>query len=174
MSTRLTPTRSPQDPRPGTVDYRGDLTPPVTSYASGRNHTAFGSREKADSSTAWTRSAMVDRKPRRGGLQAFYGYGAERQHLPNPYPGGNDGLVRSSAFQPFLNHLFNFHINTAWFEAGYPRNLGWTFRVNQLKTQPTGGPTRARMDVKPGFTRVQRVPRYSTVPKTYATRSARA
>lgn len=167
---------SPQDPQPSLVQYRGNLVPPTTSYARSVTDTAFGSRENIESqaSTVRTRSAVVTRAPRMNGMRFAYGYGKEEAQLPHVYPGGNDGGVRSSAFQTFKNHLYNFVLNDGLFAAGYPRNLGLSFRVPAIRTNPTGGSTPSRMDQKPQFTKVQSVPRYSTVPAAYETRGAKS
>jgi len=158
----------------GLVSYQGDLVPPVTSYASAAPYTPMVSVNYTPPTTAWTQSAVVNRVPRRGGLRYFYSHGAIRMPAWRvPYPGGADGRVNSSAFQPDLVQLDTWSQHDRWFEAGYPRNLGYSFRVPQLKTQVTGGQGPGRMAQRPLFPRVQRVPRYSTTAPTYATRSAK-
>lgn len=167
----LAPTRG-GPPLAGAVAYRGDLEPPTRSYAASYTDTAIGSTNTVPASTNRTGAAVVVRIPRRDGLAYHYGYGAVDTPKPQTYPGGNDGRVESSAFQTFVNHLFNWSSNDCWYAAGYPRNLGYTFRVAGVRTNPTGGSTKARMDVKPVWPKVQVIPRYSTVPPVYKTRSA--
>lgn len=158
----------------GAVTWEGDLTPPVQSYASTGSTLANASTQPSASSTAWTRAPVVDRHNRMDGMVFAYGYGKEEAALPQTYPGGNDGLVRNSAYQTLKNHLYNFVTNRALYQAGYPRNLGLTFRVPQIRTQVTGGPHPSRMAQAPQWTKVQTVPRYSTVPQSYATRGSKS
>lgn len=173
--TMLAPYRSSPYNKTGEVEYEGDLASPETTYARAVDYTAIGSATEFDHSTLWTRSAVVNRFNRMNGLVYNYSYGSVEMHTRLPYPGEADGQIRVSSYQTLLTHLNDWTTNHAWFAAGYPRNLGWTFRTQQLQTNPsTGGPTPARMGAKPAFSRVQRVPRYSTVPATYATVSARS
>ena len=173
MFAGLSGSRAPDDPPAGQVAYRGDLVPPTRSYAATLRDTAIGSHLRVPAATAWTGSPMVHRMPRRDGLRFFFGHGGEETPTPQTRPGGNDGLVQSSAFQRVKIRLTDFILYDGLFSAGYPRNLGLSFRVPAIATQKTGGPTTARMNTKPAFTRVQTVGRYSTVPASYATRSAR-
>lgn len=157
--------------RPSQVTWRGDLTPPVTSYASAVAKTPLLSQNRIAPTTNRTNSAVVQRRPRREGLKYFYSYGTVPMPLAGvPRPGA--GGVFSSSFQPLLTTLHDWVTNTAWFAAGYPRNLGLSTRVSQLQTKRTGGPTDASMDAKPIFPKVQRVQRYSVTPSYYPTRSA--
>lgn len=165
--------RSPQDPNPSVISYKGSEEPPTQTYAKAYSYGSLGTPNSAASSTPWTKSAMVTRIPRRQGMRYFYGYGAQPMPLPNPYPGGNDGQVRISAFQRYMNHLYNFVKYDGLFSAGYPRNLGLTFRVQQIKTQVTGGSWNAAMSPAPVFPKVQTTGRYSTVPRAYNTTAAK-
>jgi len=169
----LTPLRASQMNRTGMVEYEGDLPSPVSSYAGSYQSTAMGSRGFSQgSSTAWTRSAVVQRRARQNDLLYVYSHGGAEQKTRLPFPGGADGRVRSSLFQTMLVRLNDFTENMGWYAAGYPRNLGWSFRVPQIRTNPTGGSTPSRMTAQQVLTKVQQVPRYSTVPPAYATRSA--
>lgn len=168
---RLSPT-SAQDPNPSVVSYRGDVEPPTTSYAASINDTALGQHFNAPSSQVWTRAPFVQRAPMRPGIMYAYAHGGEEMPLPFPYPGGGDGFVWSSLFQRIKIHLFNYVQYRGLFMGGYPRNLGLTFRTEQIKTQTTGGPWAAKMGPKNIYGKVQVIPRYSTVPPAYPTKSA--
>lgn len=173
MNSNITrQSQSPMAPAAGGIRWEGDLPAPTTTYARSVTGSSFGGVQDFAASTVRTRSAMVVRIPRRNGIRYFYGHGGEEMPLPNPYPGGNDGQVRISMFQRFKVHLFDFVLYDGLFSAGYPRNLGLSFRVPQIRTQPTGGPTVARMQQSPRFHKVQTVGRYSTVPQSYATKAA--
>lgn len=153
----------------GLVSYEGDLPSPVTTYASAAPYTPMVSVNVTPPSTAFTRSAVVHRIPRRRGIRYFYGHGS----TPMPSPGVRaSNRVESSMFQPIQTKLVNWTQNDAWFEGGYPRNLGYSFRTPQLQTQTTGGPGPGMMAARPLFPRVQKVRRYSTYAPTYNTRSA--
>jgi len=156
------------------VSYEGDIAPPITGYASTAPYTPMVSRLTVPATSAWTRSSVVNRVPRRGGLRYFYSHGGtDMPAVRVPYPGGADGRVHSSMFQRTLVTLHDWSQHNRWFEAGYPRNLGWSFRVSQLKTQRTGGSGPGAMAQRPLFPRVQRVPRYTSVAPSYVTRSAK-
>lgn len=171
----LAPTRASQDNRTGMVEYEGDLSSPASTYAGSYSSTAMGSRGYSQgSSTAWTRSPVVTRRNRQNDLLYVYSHGGAEQKTRLPFPGEASGRVRSSLAQAILVRLNSFTENMGWYSAGYPRNLGWTFRVPQIRTNPTGGSTPSRMTSQQVLNKVQQVPRYSTVPPAYATRSANA
>lgn len=158
---------------PSEVSYRGDLIPPVTSYASAAANLPMRTRLAIPASTNRTGSPVVSRADRRDGLRYFYSHGGIQMPVPSvPRPG--PGGVVSSAYQQVLVQLHDWATNNQWFAAGYPRNLGYSFRAQQLQTKASGGPTSAVMQQKPVFARVQRVPRYSVVPNRYPTRSTRS
>lgn len=154
----------------GLVSYEGDLPAPVTSYASNQRTSPVTSVNITPATTAWTQSSVVNRIPRRDGIRYSYGYGTTK--MPVPYPSGGNRGVNSSEFQPRNGQLVAYSQNDAWYAAGYPSNLGLTFRVPQLKTQVTGGSGPGWMAARPLFTRVQTVRRYSTYAPTYKTKSA--
>lgn len=159
----------------GSVEYHGDITPPVTSYASSLPRTPLATRLNNPSSTNVTGSAVVARQPRRGGHMFFYSHGAVVMPNALPHPGaGGVGGVESSAFQPYNIQLMDWQINRSWYEAGYPRNLGLSTRVPQLQTNVTGGPGRSRSVQRPLFTQVQTVPRASVRVRSYPTKGTRS
>jgi hypothetical protein len=162
----LPPTRNPTLMR-----WEGDLIPPVTSYASSTSQTLGQDRLSVPPSTNKTNSAVVQRRPRRNGLMYFYSHGGLSMPIPGMPTPGNGGVM-SSAFQRVLVQLHDWVINRAWYAAGYPRNLGYTFRVNQIATKTTGGAVGA-MQPRPRFAKVQVIPRATAQPQTYNTKSAK-
>lgn len=159
------------DARPSSDVYSVyDIVPPVTSYAAALTRTPLISQNQIPPSSARSGSAVVNRRPRRSGYRYFYSHGGVQQPrvgVPRPGAGG----VQSSAFQTTLVQLHDWSINADWFEAGYPRNLGYVTRVPQPITKVTGAPGNSQMDPKPIFPRVQVVPRYYVMPPRYQTRS---
>jgi hypothetical protein len=156
----------------GRVEYRGDVVAPVTSYASALPSSPLTSRQYNPASTNRTGSAVVDRKPRRGGHMFFYSHGAVPMPTPIREEQNSQGLVPISKFQRFNVALMDWQKNLSWYESGYPRNLGLSTRVPQLETNQTGGPGRSSMDQRPLFTRVQTVQRSRVIVQTYRTRPA--
>lgn len=122
-------------------------------------------------STVRTKSSVVFRIPRRTGHRYFYAHGGITMPV-NAVPTPGNGGVPSSAYQPILVQLHDWMVNAAWYAAGYPRNLGYSFRVHQLNTQVTGGSGPGRMQVKPVYPGVQTVRRYSVRPRVYPTKAA--
>lgn len=159
------------DGRPSsTVQSKYDVPPPVTTYAASAVYTPLVSQNYIPPSTNRTGAGVVNRRPRRNGQEFFYSHGAVPM-LP-PIDQVAKGGVNSSRFQTSNVQLMDWQKNTAWFAAGYPRNLGWVTRVGQLPTKASGGPGNSTMEQRPLFPRVQRVPRYQATPPSYKTRSA--
>lgn len=171
MATRTTPFGGG---RPGSViEYRGDLTPPTQSYASVYANTTHGQALAIPATTIRTRSSVVTAKKRRGRLAIFYGYGARRNPQALPFQGNQAvGGVNRSAFQPFMTALFDWHNYLSWHEAGYPRNLGYSFRVPQLETNVTGAPGKSRSTTRPIYSKVQTVGRATATVTTLPTTGA--
>ena len=158
------------DARPSTIDYRGDLTPPIVSYAAAVQNNNLLSQNRVPPSTNRSGSSVVSRRPRRDGLRYYYSHGGTVMPAPNVPTPGNGG-VANSRYQTILVQLQDWSTNLAWFAAGYPRNLGYSWRQPQPTVQASGGATSATMDARPIFPRVQRVPRASVSIPTYNTRS---
>lgn len=128
--------------------------------------------------TSKSNAAVVNRHDRMNGYTATEGrqsYETNQPQMMNP--------VRSSEFQPWLiGPIINFVQNLCIYRAGYPaasvmngglHNLALSTRVDQLATRPTGGPTQSMMTTpQRRFAKVQRIPRYSTMPASYQTESA--
>lgn len=158
----------------GQIEYHGDLTPPVSSYAASAAKSPLISTLLVPASTVVSGAAVVNRQPRRGGHRFFYSHGAVP--MPPALPGSGPGIggVFSSLFQRFNIQLMDWQINTSWYESGYPRNLAWSTRVPQLQTNVTGGPGKSQQTQRPLFTRVQTVPRATVRVRSYPTKAAKS
>lgn len=155
----------------------GQLQPPATMYAttvsSLRSTNVVPSTPNRQSN-----AAIVDSKFHRDGLV----YTGEYDPRDEIAPQMNRPVV-SSKFQPHLiGPRTNFVQNLKWYICypaatlmnGGQHNLALSFRASQLVTRQSGGPGPAMMRPYPRFSRVQSVPRYSTAPQTYPTKSAGA
>lgn len=120
-----------------------------------------------------SRAPYVSQVPNRDGIVYMYSYGATQMPRTVPYPGGADGQVWRSQFQPFVRRLFAWAPSSRFGHIAplSPHNLGITFRAPALRTQTTGGPGPGRMAGRPIFSRVQRIPRATREVPTYDTRS---
>lgn len=161
------------DGRPnGSIQGKSDVTPPVTSYAYGARNTPMHSSLAVPASTIRSNSGIVSRKPIRRGNEFFYSHGATSMPTESVLQPGAAG-VWSSRFQTQNVALLTWQMNRSIFMAGYPRNLGFTFRAPKPNVNSaTGGPTTAVQGPKPIFNKVQTVPRYTVTPLRYNTRSA--
>jgi hypothetical protein len=156
--------------------YYGELPMPATSFVTAT--TALMSVDTPPSvRTVASNASVVQRANRRKGMVATGGV----QWRNAPTPQYNDP-VDSSKFQDLLvGPLVNYYMNNKWYiyypaasvMQGGMHNLGWSERVPQLPTRTSGGPGPASMGQAPRFKAVQTVPRYSTMPPTYPTSSAR-
>jgi hypothetical protein len=154
--------------------FYGEMPMPATQYAT--TVTALTSLETVPSvRTVASNASIVDRRSRRNGLQ----YTAGRMSRPNGLP-ETPKPVRSSKFQKWLiGPQVNYIQNLDWYIVypaatvmfGGDRNLALSTRVDQLATRTTGGPGPASMRPAPRFSRVQQVPRYSTVPRMFPTQT---
>lgn len=161
--------RDPNAPTASMMTWEGDLPAPITSYESSR-YAGGGPASHLDvpHTTTTYRSAVVDRTRRLNGLRMWYAHGATRMPIGSiPRPASNG--VQSTAANVSWVNLFDWTQNLGWYPSGYSRMLGFVTRVSQLETNKTGGPSAGTMQQRPLFNRVQRVPRYSVVPQTYAT-----
>lgn len=154
----------------------GELEMPATQYA--LSDTPLLSVDDVPSvATDMSNASVVTRALRMVGLRFLGGVQQKEMPVPQMYES-----PYSSKFNPILTgfHLFN-QWNDAWYIA-YPaasvmngglHNLAISERVPQLITRSSGGPGPATMRPAPKFSRVQQVPRYSTMPKTYPTQSTK-
>lgn len=157
-------------------DIYGSMPIPATAFAT--SSTALHSSDISPSvRTVASNASVVQRANMRQGMVATGG----PQSREAPIPQYNDP-VDSSKFQDVLvGPLVNYYQNNCWYIA-YPaatvmlggmHNMAWSERVPQIPTRTSGGPGPASMQQAPRFKAVQTVPRYSTMPPTYPTASAR-
>lgn len=71
-------------------------------------------------------TTMVSRAPRRLGMRWFYG---RILQAFNPFRMVATGRVQSSRFQPVTRTTYAENFNDAIYQAGFPRNLGLSFKV---------------------------------------------
>lgn len=92
---------------------------------------------------------MVNRMPRTLGIRWLYSRGGQIKPWFRMIA---TGAVESTKFQPVSSWSWSGEFNDAIYEAGYPRNLGYTFKVPTIA--PTAiGTQRDRMMPSPRFTR---------------------
>lgn len=92
---------------------------------------------------------LVNREPRMLGIRWLYSRGAQVKPWFRMIA---TGAVESTKFQPVLSWQWSGEFNDAIYEAGYPRNLGYTFKVPTYPAQAVAQP-RDRMQATPRFTR---------------------
>jgi hypothetical protein len=115
---------------------------------------------------------FVSRVPNRDGICYLYSYGAAAMPQSPPWPGGADGQVYKSSFQPYVKRMTAWAPSARFMHMVFPRNYGLSFRSPAPHVQITGGPGPGRMGVRPIFSRIQRIPRATRTVPTYDTQSA--
>jgi hypothetical protein len=154
----------------------GELEMPVTQYV--LSDTPLVSVDVVPSTpTNESNASVVKRALRTIGMRFLGGV----QHYDTPVPQQYLSPYSSKFQQVLVGPHPNVAFNDKWYIA-YPaasvmngglHNLGLSERVPQIVTRSSGGPGPATMLPAPKFTRVQNVPRYSTMPQQYPTRSAK-
>jgi len=154
----------------------GELEPPATQYVT--SDTPLKSVDVVPSTpTSESNASVVKRALRTVGLRFLGGV----QHREAPVPQMYDSPYSSKFNEILIGPHLSAQFNDKWYIA-YPaasvmngglRNLGLSERVPQIVTRASGGPGPATMLPAPKFTRVQNVPRYSTLPQQYPTSSAK-
>ena len=155
----------------------GEMPMPATRYAT--SEVPLYSTDVVPSTpTRESNASVVARAPRFTGLRFLGGIATHLWGTPQMYKS-----PYSSKFQPELVGPHpNVQWNDAWYIA-YPaasvmngglHNLALSERVPQIVTRQSGGPgpRTTQMTPAPRFNRVQKVPRYSTLPGVYPTASA--
>lgn len=92
---------------------------------------------------------LVNREPRMLGIRWLYSRGGQ---IKPWFRMKATGAVESTKFQPVLSWSWSGEFNDAIYEAGYPRNLGYTFKVPTIPPMALAQP-RDRMLAAPRFTR---------------------
>lgn len=156
--------------------FYGEMPMPATDYATSTS--ALKSADVVPSTpTVASNASVVTRVDKMTGYTPTSGRQNYKATTPPMYVS-----PYSSKFQPWLmGPQVNYVINTFLYRAGYPaatvmnggrHNLALSTRVDQLVTRSSGGPGPAAMTPQPRFNAVQRIPRFSTRPKSYPTQSA--
>jgi hypothetical protein len=155
--------------------FYGEMPIPATAYVT--STAALHSRDVIPSvRTVASNASVVDRRPRRNGIDYTAGRQSRKAESPQRYK-----PIPSSWWQHWLiGPQVNYILNDCWYIAypaatisfGTMRNLAWSEKVPQLPTRTTGGPGPAAMMPAPRFQSVQNVPRYSTMPSQYPTQSS--
>lgn len=157
----------------------GELPMPATRYAT--SEVPLYSTDVVPSTpTRESNASVVNRVPRFKGMRFLGGILQRKADTPQMYIS-----PYSSKFQDMLVGPHpNVQWNDGWYIA-YPaasvmngglHNLALSERVPQLVTRQSGGPgpTTTQMGPAPRFSRVQKIPRYSTLPQTYPTTASPA
>jgi hypothetical protein len=84
------------------------------------------------------RSGIVSRRNRKNGMRELYSRGAQRNGIMHMIA---TGRVESSRFQQFMAWTWGASFNDALYEAGYPQNLGLSFKAPSV---PDGVATSAQ------------------------------
>lgn len=154
----------------------GELEMPATHYA--LSDTPLKSLDVVPSTpTRESNASVVSRALRTVGLRFLGGVQHRNAPVPQQYLSPYSSKFNQILTGPHLSVQWN----DKWYIA-YPaasvmngglHNLGLSERVSQIVTRSTGGPGPAQMGSAPKFTRVQNVPRYSTMPQQYPTQGAK-
>lgn len=166
--------------------YNAEPEKPATSYATS---TAPGfSRYAPPTIRPKVRAFFKDSHWRLDGIINAWSWGGVDQGANTaslPYGGGMDGTVRSTQFQRTLIQLHDWSQNLKWyiawngtgggvFSGSNPARYNYpSFRVPQINTRTSGGPgpVGVRMQPRPRYTAVQRVPKYTVQQRYYNTTS---
>lgn len=118
-----------------------------------------------------TGAPVVNSAFRRKGMRYLYSCGAR---MNSWFKMIATGAVESTKFQPITDHVYDASFNDALYEAGYPQNLGLSFKV---PTIPNGIATTdqwGRMRPQPQYTRsIYTRRRFSSAPAVAAQPSAK-
>jgi hypothetical protein len=163
---------TPQEQSSVYTGFYGEMPIPATAYVDSVSRLQGVDRQPSVQTVA-SNASVVDRRPRRNGLD----YTAGRQSRKNPTPQMSRPVYSSDWQDWLIGPQVNYILNDAWYIAypaatisyGTMRNMAWSEKVPQLPTRVTGGPGPSAMLPAPRFKSVQTVPRYSTMPSMYNT-----
>lgn len=158
----------------GVIEYRGDVPAPDTTYAAAISASPFGGRLRVPASRASvTTTPVVSRLNRMRGIIAHVLDGAVRMP-PATIVGPGYGKTRGSVYQPFDVHRSTWIENRGLHQAGYPRNLGLTFRGPQRLDTASGAGGDSVMQPRPLWRGVQQIGRARASVITYPTQGAQS
>lgn len=116
VAARAAQSYLPNDPPP--------VVPPWQNYA--RPNSAFHTVNPPVYTQRRTGAPYVSQVPRRNGMRYLFSYGSQFKKWFRMLA---TGRVESTSFQPALSHQWNASFNDALYQAGYPRNLGFSAKV---------------------------------------------
>lgn len=113
------------------ADYQPYYPPPVTPqthYINGGSAAAVNMEEYAHQKIT-DHDRLVNRMPRMNGIRWLYSRGGQ---LKPWFRMKATAAVESTKFQPVLSYTWQGEFNDSIYQAGYPRNLGYTFKVDTI------------------------------------------
>jgi len=128
------------------LPYNAPPVTPSTNYINGGSAAYVDSvpGQQVDQHTA-----LVNRMPRMLGIRNLYSRGGQIKPWFRMIA---TGAVERTKFQPVLSYTWDGEFYDAIYQAGYPRNLGYTFKVPTIPA-PAMRDDRYRMLPSPRFTR---------------------
>lgn len=127
--------------------YYAPPTFPQTNYISSRSPVQSANPPLMSMGT--TGSAVVNARPRMVGMSFLYSRGARFKQWFKMIA---TGQVEKTAFQPLEAYTWYSAGNDALYQAGYPRNLGWSEKVPTIPREALGN-ERSQMNPMPQFKR---------------------
>lgn len=129
--------------------YQPYYAPPITPQTNYINGGKAAVVEHPDFATIDQHTTMVNREPRMLGIRWLYSRGGQ---IKPWFRMVATGRVESTKFQPVLSYQWSGEFNDSIYQAGYPRNLGYTFKVPTIPPRALGV-QRDQMLPRPRFTR---------------------
>lgn len=108
--------------------YYAPPVTPQTHYINGGSAAAVNMAEYSHQRIS-QHDRMVNRMPLMTGIRNLYSRGAQ---IKPWFRMMATGQVESTKFQPVLSYTWNGEFNDAIYQAGYPRNLGYSFKVDTI------------------------------------------
>lgn len=112
-------------------DYQPYYSPPVapqSDFINGGSAAAVNIAEYRHQMIS-QHDRLVNRMPRMLGIRWLYSRGGQ---IKPWFRMVGTGTVESTKFQPVLSYTWDGEFNDAIYQAGYPRNLGFTFKVDTI------------------------------------------
>lgn len=111
--------------------YQPYYSPPITPQTHYINGGSAEAVNMAEYSHQWIsqHDRLVNRMPLMTGIRWLYSRGGQ---IKPWFRMISTPTVESTKFQPVLSYTWNGEFNDAIYQAGYPRNLGYTFKVDTI------------------------------------------
>jgi len=131
--------------------YQPYYAPPVTPQTLYINGGYAGAKLDPDFHMIDQHTSVVNRMPRMLGIRWLYSRGGQ---IKPWFRMVATGRVESTKFQPVMAHTWEGEFNDSVYQAGFPRNLGYTFKVPTIPSWALNGQTQQpQMLPRPRFTR---------------------